>query len=518
MSLAVVNKISKDYAGKEILREVSLSIEKYQRIGLIGRNGTGKSTLLKILAGIEDHSQGQVYTGNCTVGYLEQDPAFTPDATLYGEMLRIFSHPLRIAETMRHLETRLASPEVAKDPSSLSKYLGQYGKLQEEFERAGGYSYESQIRTVLFGLQFTEADLLRPLTTFSGGERIRAAFARLLLHRPDLLLLDEPTNHLDLPAIEWVEDYLQSYHGAIVVVSHDRVFLDRVVNRIFELEGHRIYLYHGNYSAYLAEKKKQEELQLRSYRHQQAKVGQLEQNIARFKSGTRASQAKSWEKQLAKMERVEAPKKPQKTMHLAFAPLREPGRVVLQCLRLSKTFGDRVIFRNLNLTVERGDRIVITGPNGSGKSTLLSILAGRQSPDEGEILFDPGVESGYFSQHFDDLNPDLTIYENIYRVRRMDRFQLRSLLGLFLFSGDDADKVVGALSGGEKNRVALASLIARQPNLLLLDEPTNHLDLASRDVLVKALKRFTGTIIVISHDRYLVQELATRRMAFPLTE
>lgn len=516
MSLVVVNKLSKDYAGKEILHEISLSVENRQRIGLIGRNGTGKSTLLKILAGMEDYSHGHVHTGNCTVGYLEQDPTFHPDASLYSEMLRVFAPLLRIAETMQHLEARLTTREVTADPLLLEKCLAQYGRLQDEFERAGGYNYESRIRTVLFGLQFAEEDFARSLQTFSGGERIRAAFARLLLHRPDLLLLDEPTNHLDLPAIEWVEEYLQSYPGSIVVVSHDRVFLDRVVNLILELENHQIRIYHGNYTTYLAEKQKQEELQFKTYRHQQAKVEQLERNIARFKYGTRASQAKSWEKQLSRMERVEQPKKPPKTMHLAFAPVSEPGRKVLHCQNLSKAYQDRVLFTGLNLTVERGERIVITGPNGSGKSTLLSILAGRLSPDTGEVIYDPGVEVGYFSQHFDDLDPELTIYENIYRVKRMDRFQLRSLLGLFLFSGDDVDKVVGTLSGGEKNRVALASLIAREPNLLLLDEPTNHLDLASRDVLTKALKRFSGTIIVISHDRYLVQELATRLLEFPL--
>ncbi len=517
MSLLILDKLSKDYAGNEILTEVSCSIEKKQRIGLVGRNGTGKSTFLRILAGLEEPSIGQVSRLNgVIVDYLEQDPIFSAAATLYKEMLTVFKPVFMIKQKMVKIEDVLNSPEVIGNVTLLEKYLNQYGKLQIRYEMANGYTYESKIKTILFGLKFAEEDFYRKMVTFSGGERIRAAFARLLLKEPDLLLLDEPTNHLDLPAIEWLEEYLQNYRGTVVLVSHDRVFLDRVVNRIYELQDRCLEVYHGNYSAYLQQKQKRIKLQEKAYLQQQEQIEKMERFIAKFKAGTRSTQAKSVEKRLNKLDRIKRPRKPTKIMNLPFSPTSTSGQVVVRCEKLTKGFGERILFKELDLVIERGERVVITGPNGCGKSTLLNILAGELTPDYGMISFGPNVEVGYFTQHFEHLNPELTIFENIYQAKRMDRFQIHSLLGRFLFSGEDVEKKVSVLSGGEKNRVALARLIAKQPNLLLLDEPTNHLDLDSKQVLIDALKDFPGTIILISHDRYLIQELATRKLEFPI--
>lgn len=520
MSLMIIDQLYKDYAGQEIFRNLSCSITKGERIGLIGSNGTGKSTLLKILAGLEDCSKGRLIpTTKLKVGYLEQDPIFTPTIKLYEEMLQVFAEAIRLEKKMRQLEELLNSAELNNDLERMKGYIEKYGKLQEAFELANGYTYDHKIRSILFGLDFSEEDLHRKMITFSGGERIRVAIGKLLLLEPDLLLLDEPTNHLDLPAIEWLESYLSTYPGTIMIISHDRIFLDRVVNIIYELSQYGIEIYHGNYSHHLKEKKKRVILQYKRYQHQQEEITKMERFITRFKAGTRSTQAKSVEKRLAKLERIQKPQGYEKKMHLPFNDIPPTGRKVVTCFGVSKQFANgSPLFANLDLTIEQGERLVITGPNGSGKSTLLKILTGELPPDTGELQFDLGVKIGYFSQHFERLNLELSIYENIYQARPMDRFQVHSLAGAFLFSGEDVEKAAKVLSGGEKNRLALACLIAEQPNLLLLDEPTNHLDLASREVLVNALMDFPGTIIMISHDRYLIHQVATRELRFPLEQ
>ncbi|MCK4257364.1 MAG: ABC-F family ATP-binding cassette domain-containing protein [Halanaerobiales bacterium] len=517
MSLLILDRLNKNYAGQEIFQNLSCTITKGQRIGLVGPNGTGKSTLLKILAGLEDYSKGRLISASkIQIGYLEQDPTFSPTITLYQEMLQIFEKAITLEKKMRQLEVQMNSTE-ASNPDCIEEYVTQYGKLQEAFELANGYSYDHKIRSILFGLNFTEQDLDQEMITFSGGERIRAAVAKLLLLEPDLLLLDEPTNHLDLAAIEWLESHLATYPGTILMVSHDRIFLDQVVNQIYEMGLYGVEIYRGNYSYYQNEKKKRLSIQYKRYQHQQEEIARMERFISRFKAGTRSTQAKSVEKRLAKLERIEKPQGSNKTMHLPFGQISPIGHLILECSGVSKSFSDDTpLFANLDLTIEQRERLVITGPNGSGKSTLLKMIAGELKPDTGELRFDPRVKIGYFSQHFERLDLELSIYENIYRARPMDRFQIYSLAGAFLFSGEDVEKPANVLSGGEKNRLALACLIAEQPNLLLLDEPTNHLDLSSRDVLVNALKDFPGTIIFISHDRYLIQQIATRELRFPL--
>ncbi len=518
MSLLILDRLNKDYAGQEIFQNLSCTITKGQRIGLVGPNGTGKSTLLKILAGLEDYSNGRLIPASkIQIGYLQQDPTFSPTITLYQVMLQIFEKTIRLEKKMRQLEANMNSMEMDKNPGPMEEYVTQYGMLQEAFELAVGYDYDHKIKTILFGLDFTEQDFNREMITFSGGERIRAAIGKLLLLEPDLLLLDEPTNHLDLPAIEWLESYLATYPGTILMVSHDRIFLDKVVNQIYELGQYGVEIYHGNYSYYLNDKKKRLTIQYKRYQHQQEEIARMERFISRFKAGTRSTQAKSVEKRLAKLERIEKPLAFNKTMHLPFSQITPTGHLVLECSGVSKSFsGDAPLFSHLDLTVEHGERLVITGFNGSGKSTLLKMIAGELKSDTGEFRFDPGVKIGYFSQHFERVDLELSIYENIYRTRPMDRFQIHSLAGAFLFSGEDVEKPAYVLSGGEKNRLALACLIAEQPNLLLLDEPTNHLDLSSRDILINALKDFPGTIIFISHDRYLIQQIATRELRFPL--
>ena len=506
-----INNLSLQYGAKHIFRNISAQVHSGERIGLVGVNGTGKSTLLKIMAGIQEVDPGIVSRAAWfTVAYLPQEIALElGEKTLYEEAEAAFDDVLAAQAELEEIGEALTTLD--QDDPGIEPLLGRQGELQHMLEGRDVFRLRAQIETILFGLGFSRDDLGRPVHSFSGGWIMRLFLAKLLLQRPALLLLDEPTNHLDLDSLTWLEEFLVGYDGAMIIISHDRAFLDRVTEITWELSLGRLTVYKGNYSKYLIEKEQRLELERAAYNNQQAQIRQSERFITRFRSkSTKARQVQSRIKQLEKMERIEL-SETERQVRFSFPPAAPSGRDVLTLEGVGKTYGDKVVFRDLDLALQRGDKLAVVGVNGAGKSTLLRIIAGQEEAS-GTVRLGHNVILTYFGQHqARELAGDLTLLDTVYHAATdMTITQVRSLLGAFLFSGDEVEKKVKVLSGGEKSRVALAKMLVRPANLMLLDEPTNHLDISSQEVLQEAMAQYEGTIIIVSHNRFFVNSFVNK--------
>jgi ATP-binding cassette subfamily F protein 3 len=509
MSLLTATGLGKSYGPLDIFKDLNLSIPRQARIGLVGANGVGKTTLLRVLAGEEEPSEGEVRLARgVQVGYLPQNPHLESARTIWEECLSAFRSLLNQQAELARLERAMS--EHPGDHGLIESY----GRLQEAFERAGGYTFETRIRQALAGLGFNEADYRRPLSRVSGGERTRAFLARLLLSEPDLLLLDEPTNHLDIQAVEWLENYLRDWPGAVVVVSHDRYFLDQVVNEIWEMTP-ALEQYNGNYSAYLRQREERYRRRMEEYEAQQALIEKEDEFIRRNIAGQNTQQARGRLKRLERLLETALITPPVQPRSLKFrlTPAMRSGDLVLRTSGLGVGYRDegRILFRVPDLTLRRGECAAVIGPNGAGKTTFLKTILGQIPPLQGEVTLGSSLEIGYFAQAHEGLRPERTLMEEISAAApQMRPAEIRDYLAKFLFTGEDVFKKVEVLSGGERGRLALAILALSKANLLLLDEPTNHLDLPSQEVLQAVLAAFSGTILLVSHDRYLIDALATQ--------
>ncbi|HKL48248.1 MAG TPA: ABC-F family ATP-binding cassette domain-containing protein, partial [Desulfuromonadales bacterium] len=501
-----LRNIKKDFAGKAVFNGIDWHIRSGDRVGLCGENGAGKTTLLRLLAGQVGADDGQVQIARgTTIGYLPQEGLEHQGRPLFDEVHSALGEMVTMEAELRRLEGEIAEHHRDED-------MERYAELQEVFKRRGGYEMESEVGKVLQGLGFSESDWHRPCEHFSGGWQMRIALAKLLLQRPNLLLLDEPTNHLDLPARDWLEDYLTGYPHSVVLVSHDRFFLDQVVGRIVEVWNGHLSEYPGNYSKYLVERDRRVAALREAKARQDEEVAKIEAFIAKFRyNANKASLVQSRIKQLEKIERIEVP--PQR-QHIAFRFPDPPksGKLAMELENVSFGYGEEAVLRDVSLTAERGECIALVGPNGAGKSTLMRLLAGEVEPWQGQRREGHNLAMAYFAQdQAQVLDPGKNVLQEITDAAPFDMVpKVRNILGTFLFSGDDVEKRTSVLSGGERNRLALSILLLRPANLLLLDEPTNHLDLASKDVLLEALKNYSGTLVFVSHDRYFVDHLATR--------
>ncbi len=514
MSLVNLQNVTKLYDPDLILDNISATIVHGDRIGLIGRNGCGKTTLLKIIGGLLTDFKGDVVLARgVRVGYLSQEPELERDCTLRQEMLKVFEERLTLEDKMLILAEEMETQQAPH-------LLQEYARIQEQHERLGGYDYEHLINRVLGGLGFSEQDFNLPVRVLSGGQKSRGTLAKLLLEAPDLLLLDEPTNHLDINGIEWLENYLNTeYKGAVLVVSHDRYFLDKVVRKVWELNEHKINICRGNYSKSCEMKAIERLVGERAFKEQQMFIGNEEKFIERNIAGQRTREAQGRRKKLERLERVEKPKSDAPTLKLNFVPDARGGDDILRCQDVSKQFGDKVLFTDLNFEVYRGDIIGIFGPNGTGKTTFFRMILGEEQPTQGNLWVGPSLKLGYYTQELEGLNPDREIIEEIWGLcPQLTQTEVRSYLAKLLFRGNDVFKQIGNLSGGEQSRVQLAKLLLENANVLLLDEPTNHLDIPAREALEKALAEYPATMFIISHDRYLLNSIATKLLIFDTTK
>ena len=506
-----INNLSLQYGSKHIFRDVSAQIHDGDRIGLAGVNGTGKSTLLKMMCDDLETDPGVVSRASWfTVAYLPQEVTIDLGSrSLFDEAESAFDEALAHQREFEAIGQQLA--DLDQDSAELAPLLKRQGELQHLLEGHDVFRMRPEIERILFGLGFSKQDLDRPVSEFSGGWIMRLLLAKLLLQKPSLLLLDEPTNHLDLDSLTWMEDFLQQYQGAMVIISHDRAFLDRVTSKTWELSLGRLTSYKGNYSHYLVEKAQRMELERAAYDNQQAMIKQTERFITRFRAkSTKAKQVQSRAKQLEKLERIEL-SETERTIHFSFPPAAPSGRDVLQLSGVNKEFDGKAVFKDVTLDLQRGDKLAVVGVNGAGKTTLLRIMAGLE-PAQGTIRQGHNVILTYFGQHqAQELSGELNVLDTVYHAAQdMTITRVRSLLGAFLFSGDDVDKKVQVLSGGEKSRVALARMLIKPANLMLLDEPTNHLDITSQEVLQEAMAQYEGTIIVVSHNRFFVNSFVNK--------
>ncbi len=511
--LAGFQNLTFEFGARKILEDATWHIQPNEHIGLIGYNGTGKSTLLKLLSGEYSPSGGTVERSrNISVGYLHQDLlSFDTGDSILKVALGAFERVLSLEKELEQLANEMEAEEKAGKAQSESLLLNYTDKLHE-MDLLDGYNIHHKTEEVLQGLGFSNADLQRPYREFSGGWRMRVLLAKMILQKPDLLLLDEPTNHLDLPSIEWLEKYLQHYQGSVVIVSHDKFFLDRMVHKIVELYQQELHFYNGNYSFYEKEKEMRIALQQRAYENQKDYIRQQERFIERFKAkASKAAAAQSAMKRLDKIDRIENVEMERPDMRIQFRVERQPGKVLVQLKNLSKSFSDIEIIRNAEAEIDRGDKIALIGANGKGKSTVLRILAGTES-FTGDRTWGHHVDASFYAQHqLESLNINDTVLEEMKHCgSQKNELELRTLLGCFLFSGDDVEKKIKVLSGGEKARVALAKTIAGKANFLLLDEPTNHLDIHSCELLAEALNKYEGTYILVSHDRFFISKTANK--------
>jgi len=516
MSLLTASNLAKSFGAQDIFSAVSLAIPHQSRIGLVGPNGCGKTTLLRLLAGIEQPDGGQLSRARALrIGYLPQE-ALPPGLPGMQAGTKLWDFCLDALAELRRQEAELALLEAAMaDPRRAEEAMARYGPMQEAFERNGGYTYANRIKRVLTGLGFASEAFDRPLARLSGGERTRAYLARLILEDPDLLLLDEPTNHLDIEALEWLEGWLRDWPGAVLAVSHDRYFLDRVAHQIWELEPSGLEVYRGSYSAFVQQRLERKALQAQAYRKQQAFVATESDYIARNLAGQNTRQAKGRRKRLERMLRQEAVERPRTegSIHFAFARAERSGDRVLetQALQVGHSDALEALFVVPDLVLRRGECAALLGPNGAGKTTFLRTLLGEVTPRAGEVRLGASIRLGYFAQAHADLDASCTVLQSVMQADpSLTPAAARDWLGRFLLRGDDVDKTVDLLSGGERGRLALARLVLQGANLLLLDEPTSHLDLASQETLQAALSAYEGTILLVSHDRYLVNALATQ--------
>jgi len=514
MAIVNVTDLSKSYGVDKILEGINFLIEERDKIGLVGLNGTGKSTLLKIIVGELSPDNGKISVSkDKNIGYLAQGAEFTGNETVGRALESVFDELMALESQLRALEQDMSSPNVYEDKARLKPLMERYSTLSEEFKARGGYEVQSRIRGILKGLGFDDEDT--PVSNLSGGQKTRLALGRILLESPDLLLLDEPTNYLDLETTQWLEAYLKDYPKALLMVSHDRYFLDSIANKIFELENHKISIYNGNYTEFMKKKQSLKAIQEKHEMLNQKEVERLKKSIETFISHRNYVQADSRRKRLAEVLPKTLSNKDKAPIKVKFHAKDTSGREVLKIHELFFSYGKKPILENVSLDVFRGERIGIIGPNGIGKSTLLRVLAGELPPQAGNIKFGTRVKPAYFSQEQQELSDDATILDEVWDVApTLTLTQIRTFLGGLLFSGDEVEKNIGMLSGGEKSRVALAKAILQGANLLLLDEPTNHLDIISKEKLEQALRDFNGTIIAVSHDRYFLTRIADRIWEF----
>jgi ATP-binding cassette, subfamily F, member 3 len=506
-----LTQAGKRFGPKVLFQELDWLVTPHDRVGLVGGNGTGKTTLLKVLASIDGLDYGSVTRQRgMHCGYLPQDGLSLSGRSVFAECLSVFDDVRDMQREMEELAHRMA--EVDHFSGEYQQIAERFHRVQAEIHSRDGYNIESEVGVVLNGLGFKKEDWERRTEEFSGGWQMRIALAKLLLQKPNLLLLDEPTNHLDLETRNWLEQYLADYPHAYVLISHDRYFLDVTVNKIAEIWNKKVWFYTGNYEKYLAQKQQRKDQLEAAYRNQQEKVEQLEAFINRFRyQATKAKQVQSRIKELERMEKIEIPPE-EKAMHFSFPQPPASGRMVIEAKDVAKSYGPQHVFSNANFVIERGDRIALVGVNGAGKSTLIKLLAGMEPVSQGEIRLGHNAQVDYFAQdQYKALNPQARMLDDLFEVApRSTQTELRNLLGCFLFSEDDVFKTVGVLSGGERNRYALARMLLHPSNFLLLDEPTNHLDLRAKDILLDSLQKFTGTVVFVSHDRYFIDKLATR--------
>ena len=512
MILLSVQNVTKSFIMNCVLKDVNLTLQVGERMGLVGTNGSGKSTLFKLITGELQPDEGSISLMRGTrVGVLTQDADISSDLTVQEELERVFEPVREMERRLRAMEAEMA--EKHEDPEAFEQLSRDYARLTDRFEDAGGYEWPSRIQGVLAGLGFAKGRENQPSRLLSGGEKTRLCLARLLLTQPDLLMLDEPTNHLDLASTQWLEETLKKYKGTVLVISHDRYFLNAVCDNMAELSMRRLTQYTGNYDQFAVKRQANLERQLKEYKLQQAEIARQEAIIARYRMYNREKSiraAESREKRLEKMERLEKPTSEQK-VRFSFETRRRTGEDVLICKGLAKSFEERRLFENFDLHLRAGDRVALIGPNGVGKTTLLNIIANKLTSDVGTIQFGANVDMGYYEQHQTQLHGDKDVLNELWDdFPRMEIDQVRGVLALFLLTGDDVFQPISTLSGGEKGRVALAKLMLRKDNLLLLDEPTNHLDMDSREVLEDALEDFDGTIFTVSHDRYFINRVANR--------
>ncbi|GLC31382.1 ribosomal protection-like ABC-F family protein [Clostridium omnivorum] len=504
--------LHKSYGIDIVLDKVTFNVNECDKVGLVGANGAGKSTLFKILTGELSQDSGDLFIDkNKKVGYLAQHLSLESSNVIYNEVLGVFNQLLEMEARLKELEIKLNEPYDIANQEYHDKIIKEYTTLSELYNNRGGYTYKGEISRVLKGLGFTENDYEKPINILSGGQKTRVALCKLLLTSPEILLLDEPTNHLDLDAIEWLEEYLKAYKGTIVIISHDRFFLDSITNRTFELIGGHMNSYNGNYTTFVDLKKKNYEVQLKAYNLQQSEIKRQEEIIERYRSFNREKSikaAESREKALAKIERIDAPDREAKASKIKFETQIKSGYDVLHIEKLSKSFGEKHLFSNLEADIKRGDRTALIGENGRGKTTLFRIIMDKLQQDSGIKVLGKNVFIGYYDQEQSNLDPEKTILDEVWDTfPNMTTTQLRTSLAAFLFTGDDVFKNISTLSGGEKCRINLLKLMLSKSNFLLLDEPTNHLDIVSREALEDALLNYDGTVLVISHDRYFLNKV-----------
>ncbi len=506
-----LSNVSKSYGTDVILEKISFNIEEKEKAAIVGVNGAGKTTLFKIITGELSSDSGDIYfKKDSSFGYLKQNAIPNSEGTIYNEMLAVFSTLIKTEEDLRQMEQEMSH----MSGTELEEHMKKYSDLQYQFELMDGYSYKSRIKGVLKGLGFSEDDFDRPVKSLSGGQKTRVYLGSLLLSKPDLLLLDEPTNHLDIESIAWLEDFLKSYTGAVLIISHDRYFLDKIVTKTIEIENKKSHIYEGNYSFYAKNKEINRQIEQHHFVQQQKEIKHQEDVIAKLRSFNREKsikRAESRQKQLEKMEVVNKPENLPDKMRLKLTPKITSGNDVLHAEGLSKSFDGTTLFSNLDIDIKRGEKTAIVGPNGIGKSTLLKILLGKAEKTTGEIKWGTNVHVGYYDQEQHNFNESNTIFQEISDTYpEMTNGEIRNVLAAFVFEGDDVFKLISSLSGGEKGRVSLAKIMLSKANFLILDEPTNHLDIFSKEILENAINNYEGTVLYVSHDRYFINKTATK--------